>query len=353
MTFSNKEFQVPEKLGYVPSLDGLRAVAVSLVMLSHANFQFCTNAGEIGVDIFFAISGFLITTLLLEEQFINKKISLINFYLRRSFRLFPALYLMLLIVFLYALIFAISADKQIIFREVLASTLYLYNVSWWIWGKNELIIYHMWSLAVEEQFYLIWPLVLMLSIRYFSAKKLQRGLFIFITTFFLIKSIYGPSILNSLIYESVFIGCLFSLLRWTGTFTIRIPNSITIFCIILLLIVAVLPIPHYYEIMVNYNLRFIIGIITMIIILGLINKTNSSVLETMLSSPILVFIGRISYALYLWHLPVFKWFSWHSTLPPIVAFVLKFIVSFGLAVISWYFIEKKTIEYGKRFKKIQ
>lgn len=351
MNTINNDCQSPSKLGYVPALDGLRAIAVLLVMLAHANFQLGENGGNIGVDMFFALSGFLITTLLLEEHHKTGTISLRNFYIRRTFRLFPASYVMLLVVFIYALYFAEIDKKQLIMKEVYASGTYLYNISWWIWGKLEIILYHMWSLGVEEQFYLFWPACLFLLLRLFSPKKIQFGLFFTIIAIWLVKYILGRTILNDLIYESLFIGCLFALLRWSATFEMKISSSVIALFLVLLLIFGIFPIHSYFTVLYENNLRSVIGLVTMLIIIGLVQMPTGFI-SVVLSSPVLVAIGRISYALYLWHIPVFKWFSWHSGLPPSVAFVSKFIISFIMAGLSWYVIEKRSVAMGRRFGSI-
>lgn len=112
----NKHF-VKKNIGYVPALDGLRAIAVMLVLFTHANFFLGSN-GFLGVDMFFVISGFLITTLLLEENNKKNKISLKAFYLRRTLRLFPALYFLCILVFFYAVFFKNGNEKTSIFQEV-------------------------------------------------------------------------------------------------------------------------------------------------------------------------------------------------------------------------------------------
>ena len=341
-SFVNKDF--PKKLGYIPSLDGLRAIAVIMVMLMHAHFQLGKN-GSMGVDMFFALSGFLITTLLLEEYRSTNRISVRAFYVRRAFRLFPALYFMLSVILLYALLFTIGTTQGIILKEILASSIYMYNICW-MWDFKQILLGHTWSLGVEEQFYFVWPLLIIIFLRFFSANKLQIGLLFFIPIVFYIKFTKQFPIVNSLFYESLFIGCFFALLRWNGKLPNRIPNVITVLVFLLLVIVGIFPISSF----LNNNTRFIVGVLTMIVILGLVEEPNSKV-GKLLSNDILVFIGKISYALYLWHLPVFRWFFWHSTLPPIISFIAKFLVTFILAVLSLKLIETKLIKVGQSLSK--
>ena len=162
-------------IGYVASLDGLRAVAVLLVMMLHANFKLGWSGG-LGVSVFFALSGFLITTLLLEEYHSSGTISFKGFYIRRTMRLFPPLYLMLLMVLVYALLFRTGADQNLIVHDVISAAGYVYNICWaWGWGIKELLLYHTWSLGVEEQFYLIWPAVLYVFLRLNKLNILKKN----------------------------------------------------------------------------------------------------------------------------------------------------------------------------------
>jgi peptidoglycan/LPS O-acetylase OafA/YrhL len=331
------------KIGYIPSLDGLRAIAVFLVMLLHAHFQF-GNGGSVGVDIFFALSGFLITTLLLEEYYSNGRISLSGFYLRRIFRLFPALYLMLLIILLYTIFFAQSFSKIIIQKEIFASTIYLNNISY-LWECKSLILGHTWSLAIEEQFYFIWPFTLVIVLRYFTINKLLYGLLSFIVVIWFVKLSKFIPVINALIFESLFIGCLFALLRWKIK-TLRISNFITVLSFLILIIIGIFPL-SIPTILFNNYYRGSFGIISSFLILGLV-QNKDSILSKILGSRFFVYFGKISYALYLWHLPVFRWFLWHSTLLPYITFILKFIVTFILAILSLELIEKKSIKIGRK-----
>ena len=142
-------------IGYNASLDGLRAVAVILVLMVHANFRLGLN-GQLGVSVFFALSGFLISTLLLEEFQKFGDISFKGFYIRRTMRLFPALYLLLLFVLGYTYFFRTGIEQKMIYQDLMASALYVYNIAWyWGWCTKEILLYHTWSLGVEEQFYLL------------------------------------------------------------------------------------------------------------------------------------------------------------------------------------------------------
>lgn len=159
------------RLGYVPAFDGIRAISVVAVLLFHADVQWF-GGGFLGVDSFFVLSGFLITSILLGELSATDRIRLARFYLGRARRLLPALFAVLLFSALLALLFAHDAAAQLR-ADAIAALGYVTN--WWnifndlsyfeATGRPPLL-QHLWSLAVEEQFYLIWPAVLIVAFRW-------------------------------------------------------------------------------------------------------------------------------------------------------------------------------------------
>ena len=146
----------------IPSLDGLRGIAILLVVSIHlagsryylpaSFFNYLGDLGALGVRVFFVISGFLITTLLLREQRSTGNISLPLFYIRRTFRLFPAFYVFLLVIALLSFIKVITLAHGDLFHAATFTINYHWDRSWWVG--------HVWSLSIEEQFYLLWPAVL-------------------------------------------------------------------------------------------------------------------------------------------------------------------------------------------------
>jgi peptidoglycan/LPS O-acetylase OafA/YrhL len=169
-------------MGYLPGLDGIRALAVIGVLLYHADVTgtkggFFTGfaGGFLGVDVFFVLSGFLITTLIVEEFARSGRINFGQFYLRRARRLLPALFLVLAVVAVLAAFFYHDA-AQSVRTDGLASLLYVTN--WWFifqeqsyftsWDNS--LLQHLWSLAVEEQFYLIWPVIALVLLKWRGRK---------------------------------------------------------------------------------------------------------------------------------------------------------------------------------------
>jgi peptidoglycan/LPS O-acetylase OafA/YrhL len=332
-------------LGHIPALDGLRAVAVILVMLTHANFQLGKN-GILGVDIFFTLSGFLITTLLLEEYDKFDKISLKAFYVRRSLRLFPALYIMLAAALLYSCLLS-GAVQKTIQLEILSSALYLNNISWlWGWGDEGLLLGHTWSLAVEEQFYLIWPLVLILALKFRAMPLLTFAVLCFIGWISFFKLSGNISLINmSLFRETIFIGCLAAILRWTGRLNFNITEYVVLLLLVVVIAFGVFPFKWFATFQLAVA-RSLVGVIAAIVIIAVVNKPSGIAGKLMGFSP-LVIIGKISYGLYLWHVPVFHIFKSYATFAPSVSFILKFAVTFLLAGLSWLLIEQRATALGR------
>ena len=156
---------------YRPEIDGLRAIAVIIVMLYHAKLLSVTG-GYIGVDIFFVISGYLITQIILREK-TTGKFSLIDFYERRARRVLPALFLVLGACLIPALVFFTSAELQAFGTSLAASSLFSANFYFWrsaggyfALTVDHMPLLHLWSLAIEEQFYLLYPPALLLAWRF-------------------------------------------------------------------------------------------------------------------------------------------------------------------------------------------
>lgn len=336
-------------MGYVPSLDGLRCIAVLVVMFLHAHFQL-GKSGSLGVDIFFTLSGFLITTLLLEEYAEKGGICLKAFFTRRFFRLFPALYLLLTILTIYLFLFLSGSVRNAVGFEILSSALYINNISWlWGWGNQGLLLGHTWSLAVEEQFYIIWPLVLMVFIHLRFTKALLGLLFMTVLFSWIGKSndIAGP-ILASLLHESIMIGCLGALMRWYRMVN-GVGEIVTLSSVMFLVIVGVFPF-DFYQTLFDLGLRGWVAVITVIAIFGLLEKPTG-ITSQLLGNRVFVFIGKISYGLYLWHVPIFRLFKSHAHIDPTTAFLLKFVVVFGVSSLSWFLIEKKCTMIGRNLSR--
>lgn len=342
--------------GYAPSLDGLRAIAVLLVMLVHAHF-FLGHNGQIGVSVFFTLSGFLITTLLMEEYDKRNDISLKGFYIRRTMRLFPALYLLIGAILIYAL-FVVSNNglKQTLLKEIYPASLYVYNISWtWGWGKTAELLGHTWSLAVEEQFYLVWPWIILWVMRKNATQLLLWILLAFIPiSWYLSGTNMYPQLVKDVVRESIFIGCLGALLYRKG-YLKKIPSFVAVLSLGIILVVGILACPPDCPIVSKGHIPFhlplkffnLAAVLSLLVIAGLLCHPQS-LLHRLLSYQPMVFVGKISYALYLWHVPVFRWFADNKTLPGSVAFILKFVVTFICALISWYLIEKRATALGRR-----
>ncbi len=179
--------QRTSRLGYLPGLDGLRAISVLAVMAFHHYFiggheEGYAAGGFLGVEVFFVVSGYLITSLLLAERRETGRVSLPKFWLRRARRLLPALFVMVGVVVLYAILFLPDSIDRLRPDTLGALT---YTSNWWLIISHQsyiaevgrpALLKHLWSLAIEEQFYLFWPPLLLLGLRNLGRRRLLQVL---------------------------------------------------------------------------------------------------------------------------------------------------------------------------------
>ncbi len=304
----------PVPLGYRPELDGLRALAVVAVMLFHANVSWA-KGGFLGVDVFFVLSGFLITRLLLEEREVTGHVGLLRFYLRRILRLFPALVVVSVAVGIYAHIW-LSHDQAVqTLRDVFATATYHMN---WVQALTARPLFglldHAWSLSIEEQFYVVWPLMLIVAHKLGGTRAvLGTALAGALASAALRIGLLAPHVsFDPRVYygldthaDGLLIGCALAAvtLLWSdlpGRVTGRAGCWIGPTALVALgVAVATISLRSRWIYEWGY---LVIVLVTAALVADLY---SAGITSRLLHHDPLVFVGRISYGLYLWHWPVY------------------------------------------------
>ena len=336
------------QLPYLPGLDGIRAVAVVAVMVYHANSNWLAG-GYLGVEVFFVISGYLITLLLIAEHERTGQIDLKSFWIRRFRRLLPALFVMMLLLSVWVALFERDALGKLR-GDIVAGVLYgsnFYQIfigAGYSAGNDFAPLRHLWSLAVEEQFYVVWPLVMIAFVRVGSRRiaGIARWLFlaaVAITVVVAVLSFTGPQQTPELtpdaywiigdraiskpdtLYLSTFtraggllLGSAFAMV-WRPTAVMRGPlrSKGPVFDVAALAGFAVLglmawrvgfdPSQGVHWFLFNGGL-FVTGLASLAIIAAVTHQR--ALTGRLLSLPLLVWIGTRSYGLYLYHWPIYQ-----------------------------------------------
>ncbi len=327
---------------YRPEIDGLRALAVIPVILFHSGFELF-KGGFVGVDIFFVISGYLITTILIED-IENNRFSIINFYERRARRILPALYFIMIVCFPFAWMWMLPSQIKDFSLSVIAVSFFTSNFLFWREsGYFEALadykpLLHTWSLAVEEQFYLLFPIFLILTWRFGKSKVFW--MIIFMALISLILSEWGwrnKPIANFYLAPTraweLFSGSIFAfIIHKKG---IRKNN----FLALTGLIAIIFSIFTFDESTPFPSLYAMVPITGVLLIVLFAEKTT--ITAKILSTKLLVGIGLISYSAYLWHQPLFALARIKlDEKPSEILMITLGILSFTLAVVSWRYIEK-------------
>lgn len=341
-------------LKYRSDIDGLRAIAVLPVVLFHADLT-AFSGGYVGVDIFFVISGFLITGII-SREIQNGDFSIITFYERRVRRIFPALFVMFFFTLAAGVFLLLPSDLEKLGASVVAATTFVSNIfflrtSGYFERTAELNpLLHTWSLAIEEQYYLFFPILLMVLWKFRWNWKVvtSAGLVlsfvysIYMTDHYTSKAFY---LLPSRAWE-LLLGSIIAL----GVLP-RINNTL------LLEILAALGIGFIAFAVLVYDPETIFpGLAALLPCLGagLLIFTGQGDYKTtvarILSGRVLVFFGLISYSLYLWHWPIFVFTNYYSVFPlPLAHSLLNVIISVFIAYLSWQFIENPFRKPGGKF----
>jgi peptidoglycan/LPS O-acetylase OafA/YrhL len=348
-------------LGYLPGLDGLRGVAILAVVATHGHVL---NgwAGQIGVDIFFVLSGFLITSLLIEEWEQLHSVSLKRFYARRALRLLPALVVMIVTIVIWHGL----TNRGVFGRTALDGIIALFYSSNWMFAlgfrQPAHVFAHTWTLSIEEQFYFWWPLVLLFLLRHCSSRaSLLRWVALAIFLLFVEKVIIAAGMpsgtMNWLTYatdaraDTLLIGCAIAImlhmnrmawqdrakfvLKYTAWF-IGLPG------LILIGIPAGLSADFS-----TIGLHLVTGLLAALILMEPV-VSEGGLLSWLLSRRWLVYVGKVSYGMYLWHYPIFSEVQARNW-----PFPCELAVEFGLTVLatiaSFYLIEKPALKLKRRF----
>ena len=343
---------------YWPALDGLRAVAVLAVLIFHAGASWLP-AGFLGVDVFFVISGFLITTLLVREHERCGGISLGRFWLRRAGRLLPALLLMLAGVIAYL---AVAAPGLVLgfWEDVRFALLFVSNwdfllrdVSYFAqWDPS--LGSHLWSLAVEEQFYLVWPPLAALMLRFGGVRAVACGAAaLALLSALLMGALYVPFADVSRVYYGTdthafglavgaLLGCLVHLYpkRIAG----RARPRQLLGVLALLLVLGAMALLHEWDGFLYRGGYLAVALLTGLVTLAAI--ADRGVLVAALGWRPLGWIGRRSYAVYLWHWPLLllpgpalELAGNPIALPDWLELGLRLALVFAAAAISWHLVE--------------
>ena len=301
--------------GYEPALDGLRGIAVTLVVAFHA-FGIPRD-GFLGVDLFFVLSGFLITSLLLGERASRGRISLSRFYVRRALRLLPALLVFLAVSLVVHIIVAGARHElalAVVLDQLRDSAIAAFYVSNFVLAGNGIDalptgLSHLWSLAAEEQFYLLWPALLVCGLarhrRWAGIALMAAIAFVALRQFQLVLSgvpghrlDFGPDTRSG----SILVGCLFAVLRANESGARRVARIARVGLPLALVL-------SYAIVVADLGRTLYLGPLTLfafcagMVIVAVLDERCA--LRRWLSQRPLVYLGRLSYSLYLWHMPIF------------------------------------------------
>ena len=350
------------EMGYLPGLDGLRAVAIIGVLLYHAGIDWMPG-GFLGVDVFFVISGFLITSLILEEYDRSGRVNFTKFYLGRARRLLPAVAVLLIAVGLAVLI--VYQDALSAFREDALATVFYVNNWWYIFVDQSYfesvgrppLLKHLWSLSVEEQFYLIWPVFALLLMRSGGrplVRRLALVLAIASTVWMAVLSIrngYPVDADPSRAYfgtdshsMGLLVGAALATMWRPGRLSTQVPRGAQL--VITGIGVASLAAVIGFYLFVGeftpwlYRGGFLaLAFFTTALIAAVTHP--ASFLGPALGTGVLRYIGRRSYGIYLWHWPIFM-----VTRPGIdvewsepVTFVVRIALTLVIAELSYRLVE--------------
>ena len=351
------------KLIYRPEIDGLRAIAVVAVILYHAKITIFDSqpfkGGFIGVDIFFVISGYLITSIILKELITTGSFSFKHFYERRVRRLLPALLVVMLVSLPFAWMYLlpnsfVDFSKSILYSLGFSSNYYFHYSGQQYNADNGLFkpFLHTWSLSVEEQFYIFFPLIVLLTFKYFRKYLINILVFGFLISL-------GLADWSSKNYQSISFYFLHtrlwellagSILAYYETikdyrnkkkrYSLFYPKvGFT------LIILNIIFFKDYFNHPSFYTLISIIGVC---LIIWFSNKEEF--ITKMLSTKLLVGIGLISYSLYLWHYPIFAFFRINDFSKNFENLFYTGLVLLVLSITSYLFIEKPFRDKQKKFR---
>lgn len=268
-------------LAYRPELDGIRAIAILLVLAQHINLPQSTLAGLVGVNLFFVLSGYLITSLLLREQEATGRIDLRNFYERRVRRLIPALVAVLVAT---GVLMAILGRLNDYIPQAVVSFFYVSDIAKAIHFDLG-FVGHTWSLALEEQFYLLWPALVIFAPRRFLAPLAIAGIAGAVALQFLLVpgdvfAHFRPDVRA----DAVLWGCVIALVPAA----VKVPRWAAVAALVGVIAVSFTPFPWPHAIAVS-------SVLSAVVVAG------AATLAPALSIRPLVRIGQISYGMYLWH----------------------------------------------------
>lgn len=340
---------------YIPGLDGLRAVAVMFVMMVHSVPDFAPGGG-VGVDIFFTLSGYLITSILIREFNEKGKLLLFRFYMRRVLRLAPAL---LLLVFAYLVLaqYFLPQPQTILARLMTAAAAISYTMNWvraFDYGSGGLLG-HTWSLSVEEQFYLVWPLILVALMRNVSP-KVAALCTIAMAASSLIWRLYldsqGATFARTYHgfdtrLDSILIGCSVAFMEKFSAINKDSGRLISMGWLIpFLAIGCVVFLPSRLGEIGEFA-STIVALSTAAIIWAILKE--SQIISVVLSVGVFCVIGRISYGLYLWHYPIFSLLHLNGY-SPAQTLMIGSVLSAAAASTSYIFIEQYFLRLKTRFE---
>lgn len=335
------------RLGQRPALDGLRAIAVAMVLFNHTALPYSGTAGTVGVTVFFVLSGFLITRLLLEEWDTRDDISLSRFYIRRALRLMPA---MVLYVIVTAVV-AIRYDERL--EQVLWAGLYVTNIVR-TFGEYVTLTPHTWSLAMEEQFYLVWPALLigLLSVLRLSRRGLALALVAMIGLslayrYWLIETGASLQRLHNdplVVSFSLLVGCLLAVVvAWRGW---RFLGGLA-FAASLALLVSLCGQDKgvwVYGLMVPATT--LASAVAILVVVR--DGKGPRWVHAVLTWAPLRGLGKISYGLYLWHYTVYyvvkQQLPGADTSQVWTRVVVEVVLSVAVATLSYHLIESKFLK---------